>query len=161
MIRKFVKGAEERPSWPILTYCRWRHLEETKEITNHLSRKIKTEMRSWGGPKQSLDNKVLLIQYKGNTQLPAGLLLNIKLMLQAQWHLHVARHRKTNTTNTVKLKRQRLVHTKTLIVTGDDVATCASEYRPGVVLPLRQPTGKGESLQIGSVLDASPKFCWL
>jgi len=57
-----LKSAEEPPSWPILMYRRWRHLEEKKEITNHLSRKIRTDLWSWGGPKLSLDNKVLLIR---------------------------------------------------------------------------------------------------
>lgn len=90
--------------------------------------------------------------------MPADLLLNTKLMLQAQWQLHVARHGKTNKTSALKLKQQRVVNTNTLIVT-DNVPTSTSEYRSGVVLPLRQPTGKGASLQLVSVMDASPRLC--
>jgi len=125
MVRKIGKCVEVPPSWPILMYCRWRHLEETKEITNHLSRKIRTEMWSWDGPKKSLDNKVLLIGYKGNTKLPADLLLKTKLMPQAQRQLHLARHGKTNMTNALKLEQQRVVKTNTAIVT-DDVPKCTS-----------------------------------
>jgi hypothetical protein len=90
--------------------------------------------------------------------LPADLLLYTKLMLQTQsskmHSLATARcpARYNQHDQCFNSEQQRVVRMNMLIVT-DNVPIYTSDYRSGVLLPLREPTGKGEGLQLGSVMD--------